>query len=302
MSTMKVGVVGAGPVGQALSRLVEEAGNEVLLCTTGRKPRRKIPLGQHDEVADFADLILMAVPAWEVRENLDLLSLEARHRVVMFTRGLDAEEGPWLTDLVPRRTACLRAGVMAGPFIAHEVLKGIPTAVVVSSRYDEVSRLAQTALHGRRCRVYAFGDPRSVELAATMVSVLAVAIGVSDAMGMGVGTRGVVVSRGLAEAHRLALAVDVDPAALFGLAGIGELVAATSHPKHPAYLTGREILNGIDRKATEPIRAAGAALGAAKRLGVELPLTQAIWAIAHGKLAAPDALKMLMQRPAQEED
>jgi glycerol-3-phosphate dehydrogenase (NAD(P)+) len=299
---MKVGVIGAGPIGQALARLVDEAGNEVLLATTGRPPRRKIPMGDHREVAGFADLLLMAVPAWEVRENLDLLALEARHRVVLFTRGLGAEDGPWLSELVPRRTACLRAGVLAGPFIAQEVLKGIPTALVVSSRFSEVCRLTQDALHGRRCRVYANDDPRSVELAATMVSVLAVAIGVSDAMGMGVGTRGVVVSRGLAEANRLAVALEVDPASLFGLAGIGELVAATSHPKHPSYMTGREILNGIDRKATEPIRAAGAALGAARRLGVELPLAQAIYAIAHGKLAAPDALKLLMERPAQEED
>ncbi len=296
---MKVGVVGGGPIAQALTALALEAGNDALLA--GKRVRRRLPLC--DDVAEigaFSDLVLIALPAWEIRRTLELLRLEPRHRCVLFTRGLDSETGRWLTHIVPKLSPCVRVGVMAGPLVAAEVFKGIPTAVVAASEYRDVGRMTQDGLHSPRCRVYTSLDPYAVELAATMVAVLAVAVGISDGMGLGVGTRGIPVARGLAEASRLAGALAVDPGGLMGLAGLGELFAATSHPKHPAYLDGRAILDGQDRKKSEPIRAAATALAVARANGVELPLTAAIHAIAHGKLGAHDALTMLMERPAQE--
>ena len=296
---MNVGVVGGGPIGQALAALALEANNEVLLA--GKRVRRKLPLTEDiGEVGAFADLVMLAVPAWELRRTLTAVRLEPRHRCVLFTRGLDAETGRWLTHLIPALTPCVRVGVLAGPLVAAEVFKGIPTAVVAASEFREVGRMTQEGLHSPRCRVYTSLDPYAVELAATMVGVLAVAVGITDGMGLGVGTRGVVVARGLAEANRLARALDVDPGGLLGLGGLGELFAATSHPKHPAYLDGRALLDGQDRKKSEPIRAAATALAVAKESGVELPLTSAIYAIAHGKLGAQEALRMLMERPAQE--
>lgn len=296
---MNVGVVGGGPVAQALTALAIEAGNDALLA--GKRVRRKLPVTDDvGAVSEFADLVLLSVPAWEIRRSLAQLRLQPRHRCVLFTRGLDSETGRWLTHLIPSLTACVRVGVIAGPLVSAEVFKGIPTAIVAASEYREVGRLVQEGLHSPRCRVYTSLDPNAVELAATMVGVLAVAVGISDGMGLGVGTRGVVVARGLAEANRLAATLGVDPGGLMGLAGLGELFAATSHPKHPAYLDGRAILDGQDRKKSEPIRAAQTALGVARAHGVELPLTAAIHAIANGRLGAQDALRMLMDRPAQE--
>lgn len=298
---MKVGVVGGGPIAQALTTIAQSCGNEALLGSTGRRPRRRLPLAEDvRDVSAFADLVLIAVPAWDVRSLLATLALEPRHRVLLFTRGLDAESGRWLSGLVPELTPCVRVGVLAGPLVSSEVFKGIPTALVAASPFREVASLAQDALHGSACRVYTSLDPNAVELAATMVGVLAVAVGITDGMGLGVGTRGVVVSRGLAEAVRLAHALGVDPSGLYGLAGVGELFAAGSNSKHPAYQDGRAMLDGQDRKRSEPVRAAATALAAGKRVGVELPLTGAIHAIANGKLGAHDAMRMLMERPPQE--
>ncbi|MCP4807896.1 MAG: NAD(P)-binding domain-containing protein [Proteobacteria bacterium] len=298
---MNVGIIGAGPIAQALTTIALSNGHEALLGTPGRPPRRKLPVTQRlRDVTDFAEVVLIAVPAWDVRGLFTELGLAPRHRTLLFTRGLDSESGRWLSSLVGELTPCVRVGVLAGPLVSSEVFKGIPTALVAASPYDEVAHLAQDALHGSACRVYTSRDPHAVELAATMVGVLAVAVGIVDGMGLGVGTRGVVVSRGLAEAVRLAHGLGVDPAGMYGLAGVGELFAAASNSKHPAYLDGRAILDGQDRKRSEPIRAALTALAAGKRVGVELPLTAAIHAIANGKLGAHEAMRMLMERPPQD--
>ena len=298
---MNVGIVGGGPIAQALTTIAESNGHAALLGTTGRRPRRKLPVTESlRDVTDHAELVLIAVPAWDVRTTLAGLGLAPRHRCLLFTRGLDSESGRWLSGLVPELTPCVRVGVLAGPLVSSEVFKGIPTALVAASPFVEVSHLAQDALHGSACRVYTSTDPNAVELAATMVGVLSVAVGITDGMGLGVGTGGVVVSPGLAEAVRLAHALDVDPAGLYGLAGVGELFAAASNSKHPGYQDGRAILDGQDRKKSEPIRAALTALAAAKRAGVELPMTAAIHAIANGKLGAHDAMRMLMERPPQD--
>ena len=79
--------------------------------------------------------------------------------------GPDPETGRWLTHLLPQISPCLRVGILGGPLIAPEVLKGVPTAAIVASRYDEVNRLGQAALHSAQCRVYTGDDPEAVERA-----------------------------------------------------------------------------------------------------------------------------------------
>ncbi len=287
---MRVGVVGAGLWGQALARLVQAADNEVLLATLDRKPRRRLPCTQDlPEAAAFAELVLLATSPAELPQALERLALGPQHQVVVCTRGLQQHHGHWSTTLVAERTPALRAGVLAGPAHSTEVLANKPCAVVVASRYDSVCQLTQVALHGPRCRVYPSDDPHGVELAAAMTRVLAVAVAVSDRMNMGPGVRGLVVSRGLAEAVRLASAMGVGTQAFFGLAGIGDLVATITDPEHPALLAGL-------LADAEPIQAAQAALAAGRRLGVELPLTEAVVLVATGRMEPAQAIQSLMQR------
>lgn len=287
---MKVGVVGAGTWGQALARLVEGAGNDVLLGVVGRKPRRKIPNTKDlSSVGAFAELVLMATAPTELEDTLGALELGPQHRVVVCNRGLQEHHGVWSTDLVLRCTPVLRAGILAGPAHSSEVLAGKPCAVVVASEHDEVCRLTQAALHGPRCRVYTSNDPRGVELAGAMTRVLAVAVSLADRMHLGPGVRGLVVSRGLAEAVRLAEAMGVGTEAFFGLAGIGDIVATIGDPEHPAMMAALQA-------DAEPHVAARAALAAGKRLGVDMPLTEAVVAVAAGRVDAAQAMEWLMSR------
>ena len=287
---MRVAVVGAGLWGQALARLVEGAGNEVLLGVLGRKPRRRIPNTKDlAEVSAFAELVLMATAPAELEETLGRLALGPQHRVVVCTRGLQERHGGWSTDLVRSLTPALRAGVLAGPAHSNEVLAGKPCAVVVASEYDDVCCMTQAALHGPRCRVYTSNDPRGVELAGAMTRILAVAVSLADRMHLGPGVRGLVVSRGLAEAVRLAEAMGAGTDAFFGLAGIGDIVATIGDPEHPAMLAALQ-------PEAEPHVAARAALAAGKRLGVDMPLTEAVVAVAAGRVEPAQAMEWLMAR------
>ena len=162
--------------------------------------------------------------------------------------------------------------------------------------------MAQQALHSPICRVYSSPDLVGVELAGAMVSVLSVAVGIADGLRLGVGVQGVIVTRGLAEARRLGRALGADDGTFAGLAGVGDLVACGNHPEHPGYIVGRALARTESSEhATRVTSEAGALLALGSRHGVELPLTQAIAAIASGRLEARLAIDMLMRREATRE-
>ena len=150
-----------------------------------------------------ADLVLIAVPPAAVREVIRASRPGPRSQVVIAARGLDISTGSWLTDIITEESPCLQVGALAGPALAAEVMRRQPSAQVIASEFDAVCQTTQRALHSAICRVYTSDDLRGVELAGAMVSVLTVAMGIADAMKQGIGVRGVIVTRGLAEASRL---------------------------------------------------------------------------------------------------
>jgi len=191
-------------------------------------------------------------------------------------------------------------GALAGPALAAEVVNRRPSALVAASSFDEVCTLAQQALHSAICRVYTSHDLRGVELAGAAVGVLAVAVGMADVLNLGVGVRGVIVTRGLAEITRLGAALGAQEATFAGLAGVGDLVASGSHPEHPGYQAGARLGRGSGGDAVI-LRNAKAVLTLARRNDVDLPLTAAIAAIAAGELRPRLAIDMLMRRDARPE-
>lgn len=297
---MDVGIIGSGAWGKALATLAAEAGHQPRIGYRGRAPRGFRGTPNLGALARECDLILLAVTPGGVREVVQKLQLGAEHRVVVAGRGLEPETGNWLSDVVLQESAALRVGAISGPALAAEVVARRPSALVAASPYDEVCTLVQTALHSSICRVYTSSDLRGVELGGAVVHVLAVAVGLVDALSLGVGVRGVVVTRGLAEARRLGAALGAQDRTFAGLAGVGDLVAAASHPKHPGYAAGGRLVRG-EAVDAQLVGAAGAILSLAQRNGVEMPMTQAIAAIAGGKLKPRLAMDMLMRREATAE-
>lgn len=297
---MNVGIIGSGAWGKALATLAAEAGHEPRIGYRGRPPGGFPGTPNLAALALEADLIVVAVPASGVREVVRAAAPGAGARVVIATRGLEPETGGWLSDAIVRESACRRVGAMAGPALAAEVMARRPAAMVAASEFDEVCTLTQQAFHSAICRVYTSHDLRGVELAGAMVVVLAVACGLADGLDLGVGVRGVIVTRGLAEATRLGQALGADPRTFAGLAGVGDLVACGTHPEHPGYMAGRALVRTgrVDVRFREEARAV-VRLG--QRHGVELPLAEAVSAICAGKLKPRLAIDALMRRAARAE-
>ena len=295
---MKVGILGAGPLGRALADLSQAAGHEVLVAYRRNAPRRLPATSDAAEVGAFSELILLAVPPAQIGAAARAAGLPPGPRAVVCARGFEPKTSAWLSEVVLRETPCLRVGALGGPIVAAELLAGRRGAGVVASPYAEVRRLGQAALHSPRYRVYPSPDLRGVELAGAMVQVIAVAVGLADGMGLGAGMRGVVFARGLAESGRLAEALEADPRTFGGLVGAGDLVAGCSHPDHPAYGAGLDLARGKDVSRHDPVRTAGAALALAERLGVDLPLTRAVWAVTNQGVPIPHVLQELMEREA----
>lgn len=297
---MIVGILGSGAWGRALATLVAEAGHQPRLGYRGKPPGGFPGSPNLAALAAESELTLIAVPPASVREVVRMAKPGPQSRVVIAARGLEPDTGAWLTEVVQQESACLRVGAMSGPALAAEVLKRRPSALVIASAFDEVCARTQTALHSSLCRVYTSHDLRGVELAGALVQVLAAVLGVADGLDLGVGVRGVVVSRGLAEGARLGAALGANPLTLAGLSGVGDLMSCAAHPDSPTYAAGLRI-GRAGRAEPEIARLCTALVTLARASKVNLPLTEAVGAIASGKMPARLALDALMRREATAE-
>lgn len=297
---MIVGILGSGAWGRALATLCAEAGHQPRLGYRGKPPGGFPGSPNLAALAAESDLVVVAVPPANVREVVRAAKPGPACRVVVATRGLEPDTGNWLSEVVKQESAALRVGALAGPALASEIVKRRPSALVVASEFEEVCTRAQAALHSPLCRVYTSRDLRGVELAGALVQVLSGVIGVADGLDLGVGVRGVVVSRGLAEGARLGAALGANPATLAGLSGVGDLMSCASHPDSPTYSTGLRLGRG-SKAETELSRLADGLVALGKKHGVNLPLTEAVSLIASGKVSARLALDALMRREATSE-
>lgn len=298
---LKVGILGGGAWGQALARLVKAAGNEPLIGYRDHKPPHLIPsTDDPPKVSATCELLLVATSAALVREAIQLAKPGPHNRIVVAGRGLDPVSGDWLTDAVLQECDALRVGALAGPAPVQEILNGGLCAGVVSSRYDEVRQLTVKALHSPRYRCYESADLVGVQLAGAIMPVLAAVLGLGMSLGgAGVGLHGMVLARGFAETARLGAAIGADPLTFSGLAGLGDLIAAQARPGHPSWDAGAALARG-ERVTTGPVPIARSLLALAALQRVELPLTEALVAVADG-LPALEAVTRLMGRDAKSE-
>ena len=297
---MNIGILGSGSWARALATLVAEAGNHPTIGYR-KKPLVGFPGSPNlGAVVRETDLVLVAVPPRAVREVIKAAKLQPANKVLIAARGIEPQTGNWLSEVILQESSAVRIGALGGPALADEVINRRPTAMVAASPFTDLQKLAQKALHSSICRLYTSSDLIGVQLASALVSCLTIALGIADALNQGVGVRGVIVTRGIAEAGRLGKKLGAQENTFHGLAGVGDLVACGSLAKHPGYSAGREL--GLGRSIPVPMREEIAALiKLAKAVNVELPITEAVTYIATGKLRPRLAIDMLMRREAKQE-
>lgn len=310
--TMRVAVLGGGGFGRSLALAAARAGNSVVLYS---REERAVPAGieatRDLATAAHADILFVAVPSPHVLSVAHALRphLDGSHRLVHVSRGLVGDGLVPITRLLREETAARRIGVLAGPLVQSALATGAPSGAIVGSLFPEVAHAVRSAIGSRTLRIYQTDDVVGVEVASALVGMLALAAGFVQATGAGPAALGVMCTRGIAEAQRVGHALGAREKTFTGLAGFGDLLAATSGDDRPEIRLGRALAKGMSLE--QAAREAGAYIEGvtiarrvadfAQRRNMEAPIAHAIGEVVGGKLSVAEAIDALMMREARSE-
>jgi glycerol-3-phosphate dehydrogenase (NAD(P)+) len=197
-----------------------------------------------------------------------------------------------------------RIAVLSGPTFAREVARGEPTALVVASADSQTASRVQAAFSGPTFRLYTNSDPIGVEIGGALKNVIAIAAGVVQGLGLGSNTMAALITRGLAEITRLAVAMGGQPNTLAGLAGLGDLVLtcqgelSRNRSVGAGLARGRTLseITGSTPMIAEGVESCGAAVALGAKFGVDLPIIQQMHAVLHQSKDPREAIRGLMER------
>jgi glycerol-3-phosphate dehydrogenase (NAD(P)+) len=271
-----------------------------------------VPLAQLSAFVHDADLVVIATPMGALRQMLVALK-SCTAPVAWLCKGFEAASsgtfGLLAHEIQAQIAPDLVAGVLSGPSFALEVARGQPTALVAASAHESVRQALVSAFHGPTLRVYANDDMVGVEVGGAVKNVLAIATGLCDGLQLGLNARAALITRGLAEMTRLGLALGAQPATFMGLSGLGDLVLTATGDLSRNRQVGVALAQGKSlEQATqalghvaEGVYSARTVVQRANRLGVDMPISQAVVALLDGQLTPAQAVAALMGRePASE--
>lgn len=238
--------------------------------------------------------------------------LEPEMRFVSATKGL--EQGTLLRMSEVARQVISekfqpRVAVLSGPTFAREVARGDPTAVVISSEDHDLAVSIQRAFSGPTFRLYINDDPVGVELGAALKNIIAIGAGICHGLGLGSNAVAALITRGLAEIARLAVALGGKPQTLAGLAGLGDLVLTCNGDLSRNRTVGIELAKGrklseiVDSMTmiAEGVDTTAAACDLARKYHVDMPITRQMDAILRGQTSPREAIRELMERELKAE-
>lgn len=311
---VQVAVMGAGSWGTTVAKVFADAGNEVRLWARRAEVaedvrdnhRNSAYLGDIElpaamtgttdpaEALNGAEIVVLGVPSQSLRENLqnwkDLIGPDAS--LVSLAKGIEHSSGLRMSQLISEvaDVPSERVAVLTGPNLAREVAQGQPAATVVACTDMDRAKLIQAAVAAPYFRPYTNTDVIGCEIAGTCKNVIALAAGIAAGMGFGDNTAATVITRGLAETTRLALKVGADARTLSGLAGMGDLVATCTSKLSRNRSFGERLGQGESleeaAKATkgqvaEGVVSSQSVFELAKKVGVEMPITDAVVGVCH---------------------
>ena len=254
-------------------------------------------------------IVLSAVPSHHVRAiyRRMLPHLAPEQVFASATKGLEKGTLLRMTEVIAETLSerfQARVAALSGPTFAREVARGEPTALVVASTDDELASRLQNAFSGPAFRLYTSADPVGVETGGAVKNVVAIGAGVLHGLGLGSNAMAALITRGLAEMTRLAVALGAEPRTLAGLAGLGDLVLTCTGELSRNRSVGVELAKGRNleeivaamRMVAEGIKTTQAAAGLARRHGVDLPITKQMLQMLHFGVSPREAIRNLMDR------
>jgi len=326
----RIAIIGAGAWGSALACVARRAGNETILWA--RDPALVAAINENHENARYlpgirlpdgvtatadlaiagrdADLLLLAVPAQHLRAVTAAMTPRDGTPAAICAKGIELGSGALMSEVLAATLPAARQAVLSGPTFAQEVARDLPAAVTVAALDPEVSALFIDALGAARFRPYASNDPLGAEIGGAVKNVLAIACGVTAGRRFGDNARAALVTRGLAEIMRLGIARGGRAETLMGLSGLGDLTLTCNAPQSRNYSLGVALGEGrslaeilAERRAvTEGVHSAGAVVALARRLGVEMPICDAVDRVVNHAADVADTIAALLSRPFAREN
>lgn len=327
----KVGIIGAGSWGTAISKLLSTNGHEVTVWSimedeiqmlqTEHEHKSKLPGVALPETIAFTtdlegaikdkDLLVLAVPSPFTRSTAHKMAAYVREGqiIVNVAKGIEESTLMILTDIIEQEIPQCNAAVLSGPSHAEEVGRGIPTTVVAGAKDQKTAEYIQNIFMNKVFRVYTSPDMLGIELGGALKNVIALAAGAADGLGCGDNTKAALITRGIAEMSRLGVAMGGRIETFNGLTGIGDLIVtcASVHSRNrkAGYLMGQgktmqEAMDEV-KMVVEGVYSAKAAMTLSKKYDVSMPIVEEVNRVLFEDKPAKDALTDLMLRDKKTE-
>lgn len=331
-----IAVLGAGSWGTALAISLATSGHAVTLWVRRPEAAAAMARARHNpsylpdaiipdavritshlaEAATRKDVWVMAMPSHAERALAERAASFATEHLIVVSVAKGIENESLLTttqvlgEVLTPPVSSDRIGVLYGPSHAEEVAAGLPTTIVAAAPSMAVAEAIQTVFMTPRLRVYVNDDVIGVEIGGSVKNVMAIAAGIGDGIGYGDNGKAAIITRGMAEIQRLGVAMGASPATFAGLAGIGDLVVTCTSRHSRNRFLGEQIGQGKTleqvqsemQMVAEGVRTTASVQALARRYDIEMPITEAVYAILFEGKKPADAVHELMTRSAKQED
>jgi glycerol-3-phosphate dehydrogenase (NAD(P)+) len=326
----KISVIGAGAWGTTLAILAAENGHSVTIwsyeedvATSINELREnkkylngfQLPsnIDSTNDIIKAAanEILVIATPSQYLRKTLKSLSKHVKKDAVIISavKGLEIETQKRMTEVIKEELPCDNIAVISGPNISKEIARGLPAASVSASKNIDTARFVQKILNSGRFRVYVNTDVIGVELGGALKNIIAIAAGAADGLMFGNNAKSALMVRGMAEIKRLGVALGGKAETFNGLSGIGDLITTCSSTLSRNHHVGMEIAQGkrfndIVTKmydVAEGIPTSKAAREISRKLKIEMPITEEVYAAIYEGKDPFKAFSSLMQREMKEE-
>jgi glycerol-3-phosphate dehydrogenase (NAD(P)+) len=299
-----------------VSETIEESGENKAFLPGFAIPKSIRLTSNMEEALRDAEIVVSVMPSHHVRASYEQYApfLRSGQLLVSATKGIEDETllrmSEVIVDVLGVFGLKLSVGVLSGPSFAQEVAAGYPTAITIATADAELAALVQREFGSQALRLYTNDDVVGVELGGALKNVIAIAAGIVAGLGLGHNSAAALITRGIAETTRLAVACGGRSETLAGLSGIGDLVltctGSLSRNRTVGIEMGKgrklaEILADLHGKVAEGVRTTSAALGLARKHGVEMPITEQVAAILNENKSPQKAMRELMSRPGRDE-
>ena len=328
----RIAVIGAGSYGTALAIHLARRGLEVSLWGRDREHMAHMQAARENEkylpdcnfpstltsrsdleaTVSGADHILIAVPSHALHAILRILKplLSPDQGIISACKGLEQGTGALVHEIIEDVLGSdCKFAVLSGPTFAKEVGRGVPAGVTIASLNPEFAALVVAAFHYGGFRAYLSSDIVGVEIGGAVKNVMAICVGCADGLGLGANTRAILITRGLAEIMRLGEALGGKRETMMGLAGLGDLVLTCTDDQSRNRRMGLALAKGLTveeakieiKQVVEGVRVAPEVQRLARKLEIEMPITDQVCAVLAGESDPLEALRTLGNRPSRVE-